>query len=204
MEATGVYRFCLYAMLEDHGIRPCLVNPREVQQVKGRKTDVQDCQWIQQLFVSGLLRDSIIPEGLLKELRFLVRERLDLICESSHYVNKMQRSLELMNIKLSNVIDQIQGSSGLNIIRAILAGERNAEVLLSYCHKSIRKNKVLFAPSEDGTRMKQSERMNTERQGDKLRGQGSKFKVQAATNYEVKVQKKKPVILRPLRVFRVP
>lgn len=142
MEATGVYWFCLYAMLEDHGIRPCLVNPREVQQVKGRKTDVQDCQWIQQLFVAGLLRESIIPEGLLKELRFLVRERLDLISESSHYVNKMQRSLELMNIKLSNVIDQIQGASGLNIIRAILAGERNAEVLLSYCHKSIRKNKA--------------------------------------------------------------
>ena len=99
MEATGVYWFCLYTMLEDHGIRVCLVNPREVQQVRGRKSDVQDCQWIQQLFTAGLLRESLIPQGLLKELRFLVRERLDLIESSSTYVNKMQRALELMNIK---------------------------------------------------------------------------------------------------------
>lgn len=142
MEATGVYWFCLYSMFEDHGIRPCLVNPREVQQVRGRKTDVQDCQWIQQLFVAGLLRESIIPEGLLKELRFLVRERLDLITSSSCYVNKMHRALELMNIKLANVIDQIQGASGLQVIRAILEGERDVEKLLSLCHKSIRMNKA--------------------------------------------------------------
>lgn len=141
MEATGVYWFSLYTMLEDHGIRTCLVNPREVQQVRGRKTDVRDCQWIQQLFAAGLLRESIIPVGLLKELRFLVRERLDYIQNSSNYVNKMQRALELMNIKLVNVIDQIQGASGLQVIRAILAGERNADVLLSLCHASIRRNK---------------------------------------------------------------
>lgn len=142
MEATGVYWFCLYTMLEDHGIRVCLVNPREVQQVKGRKSDVQDCQWIQQLFTAGLLRESIIPQGLLKELRFLVRERLDLIESSSAHVNKMQRALELMNIKLANVISQIHGSSGLKIIRAILAGERDPEHLASLCHKSILKCKA--------------------------------------------------------------
>lgn len=142
MEATGVYWLCLYSMLEDYGIQVCLVNPREVQQVKGRKSDVQDCQWIQQLFVAGLLRESIIPEGLLKELRFMIRERADLISNSSMYVNKMQRSLELMNIKLTQVIDQIHGVSGLKVIRAILSGERDAQVLLSLCHSSIRKNKA--------------------------------------------------------------
>lgn len=142
MEATGVYWFCLYTMLEDHGIRVCLVNPREVQQVRGRKSDVQDCQWIQQLFTAGLLRESLIPQGLLKELRFLVRERLDLIESSSAYVNKMQRALELMNIKLANVISQIQGASGLKILRAILAGERDPERLASLCHKSILKTKA--------------------------------------------------------------
>lgn len=142
MEATGVYWFCLYWMLEDYGIKVCLVNPREVQQVKGRKSDVQDCQWIQQLFVAGLLRESLIPEGLLKELRFLVRERDELIEDGGKYVNKMQRALELMNIKLSSVISQIQGVSGLNIIRAILAGERDVETLLSLCHGSIRNKKA--------------------------------------------------------------
>lgn len=142
MEATGVYWFCLYWMLEDYGIRVCLVNPREVQQVKGRKSDVQDCQWIQQLFVAGLLRESLIPQGLLKELRFLVREREELIADGSRYINKMQRSLELMNIKLSSVISQIQGASGLKVIRAILSGERDSEVLLSLCHSSIRNKKA--------------------------------------------------------------
>ena len=146
MEATGVYWFCLYTMLEDHGIRVCLVNPREVQQVRGRKSDVQDCQWIQQLFTAGLLRESLIPQGLLKELRFLVRERLDLIESSSTYVNKMQRALELMNIKLANVISQIQGASGLKILRAILAGERDPERLASLCHKSILKTKAWPSP----------------------------------------------------------
>lgn len=142
MEATGVYWLCLYSMLEDYGIRVCLVNPREVQQVKGRKSDVQDCQWIQQLFVAGLLRESIIPEGLLKELRFLIRERADLIATSSMYVNKMQRSLELMNIKLRETLSQIHGVSGLKVIRAILNGERDSAVLLSLCHRSIREKKA--------------------------------------------------------------
>ena len=88
------------------------------------------------------LRESLIPQGLLKELRFLVRERLDLIESSSAYVNKMQRALELMNIKLANVISQIQGASGLKILRAILAGERDPERLASLCHKSILKTKA--------------------------------------------------------------
>lgn len=142
MEATGVYWFCLYWMLEDYGISVCLVNPREVQQVKGRKSDVQDCQWIQQLFVAGLLRESLIPQGLMKELRFLVREREDLIADGSKYVTKMQRALELMNIKLSSVISQIHGTSGLKVIRSILCGERDPETLLSLCHKSIRDKKA--------------------------------------------------------------
>lgn len=142
MEATGVYWFCLYWMLEDYGIHVCLVNPREVQQVKGRKSDVQDCQWIQQLFVAGLLRESLIPQGLLKELRFLVREREELIADGSKYINKMQRALELMNIKLAPVLSQIHGVSGLKVIHAILSGERNPETLLSLCHKSIRDKKA--------------------------------------------------------------
>lgn len=129
MESTGVYWMSLYSILEESGIKVCLVHPSEVQQVKGRKSDVKDSQWIQRLFSAGLLRESIVAEGTLKELRMLVRERMDLIQMGSTYVNKMQKYLELMNIKLKNVISQIHGYSGLQIIRAILDGERNEEKL---------------------------------------------------------------------------
>lgn len=142
MEATGVYWMCLHGMLEDYGIKVCLVNPCMTQQVKGRKSDVSDCQWIQHLFSAGLLRESLIPEGLHKELRMLVRERLDIIEMGATYVNKMQKYLELMNIKLGEVISQITGASGLNVIRAILAGERDTQKLLDMCHSTIRKNKA--------------------------------------------------------------
>ncbi|GHV11788.1 IS110 family transposase [Bacteroidia bacterium] len=141
MEATGVYWMSLYDMLERNLIRVCLVHPREVQQVKGRKTDVKDSQWIQRLYSAGLLRESIVAEGQQKELRMLVRERGDLIEMGSTYVNKMQKYLELQNIKLRNVIAQIHGDSGLKVIRAILAGERDPEKLMYLCHVSIQKNK---------------------------------------------------------------
>ena len=141
MEATGVYWMSLYSILEASGIEVCLVHPRETQQVKGRKSDVKDSQWIQKLYSAGLLRESIVAKDLLKELRMLVRERMDLIEMGSVYVNKMQKYLELMNIKLRNAITQIHGASGLRIIKAILSGERDTEKLLSLCHESIRKEK---------------------------------------------------------------
>jgi rRNA maturation endonuclease Nob1 len=133
MEATGVYWIAFYEMLEQSEIEVCLVNPKEVKQVKGRKTDVKDCRWIQKLFSAGLLRQSYIPAGKLKELRMVMRERDDIIDMSSTYINKMQKALELMNIKLTNVLSQIYGISGLKMIEAILAGERNADNLLALC-----------------------------------------------------------------------
>jgi transposase len=141
MEATGIYWMSLYAMLEQYSIEVCLVHPREVQQVKGRKTDVKDSRWIQKLYSAGLLRESIVAKGELKELRILLRERLDLIEMGSTYVNKMQKYLELMNIKLRNVISQIHGASGLRMIKAIISGERDPEKLLSLCHETIRSKK---------------------------------------------------------------
>jgi purine-nucleoside phosphorylase len=137
MEATGVYWMALYAMLESCGFKVCLVNPKETKQVKGRKTDVKDCQWIQKLFCAGILRQSFIPEEKYMEVRQLVRERIDIIEMGSTYVNKMQKSLELMNIKLKEVISQIHGASGIKMIRAILAGNRDKDYLLSLCDKRI-------------------------------------------------------------------
>lgn len=141
MEATGVYWIAFYEMLEKNGFEVCLVNPKEVKQVKGRKTDVKDCQWIQKLFSAGLLRQSYIPAGKLKELRMMVREREDVIEMGSAYVNKMQKALELMNIKLTNELSQLHGVSGIKMIEAILDGERDPEKLLALCNARIRKNK---------------------------------------------------------------
>jgi transposase len=137
MEATGVYWIALYSMLESCGLKVCLVNPKETKQVKGRKTDVKDCQWIQKLFSAGILRPSYIPEAKYMEVRLLVRERIDIIEMGSTYVNKMQKNLELMNIKLKEVICQIHGASGIKMIKAILAGTRDKEYLLSLCDKRI-------------------------------------------------------------------
>lgn len=138
MEATGVYWVALYAMLEGCGLKVCLVNPKETKQVKGRKTDVKDCQWIQKLFSAGILRQSFIPEARYMEVRHLVRDRLDIIEMGSTYVNKMQKSLELMNIKLKEVINQIHGTSGIKMIKAIIGGERNKNNLLELCDKKIK------------------------------------------------------------------
>lgn len=137
MEATGVYWIALYAMLESCGLKICLVNPRETKQVKGRKTDVKDCQWIQKLFSAGILRQSFIPEVNYMEVRQLVRERIDIIEMGGTYVNKMQKCLELMNIKLKEVISQIHGTSGIKMIKAIIEGKRDKDSLLSLCNKTI-------------------------------------------------------------------
>ncbi|MFT3751308.1 MAG: IS110 family transposase [Agriterribacter sp.] len=144
MEATGVYWVALYAMLESCGFRVCLVNPKETRQVKGRKTDVKDCQWIQKLFSANILRQSFIPEINYMEVRQLVRERLDIIEMGSTYVNKMQKCLELMNIKLKEVISQIHGASGIKIIKAIIKGHRDGQYLLSLCDKRIREKKAVL------------------------------------------------------------
>jgi len=141
MEATGVYWMSLYSLLEDSGIEVCLVHPRETQQVKGRKSDISDSQWIQKLYSAGLLRESIVAKGFQKDLRMLTRERMDLIGQGGSYINKMQKYLELMNIKLHNVISQLTGSSGLRIIQAIIEGQRDPEELLALCDARIIKNK---------------------------------------------------------------
>jgi len=120
MEATGVYWIALYAMPESCGFSVCLVNPKETKQVKGRKTEVKDCRWIQILLSAGILRQSLIPQESYMEIRQLVRERMDVIEMGSTYVNKMQKSLELMNIKLKEVVSQLHGASGIKMIKAII------------------------------------------------------------------------------------
>lgn len=141
MEATGVYWNILYEILEESGIDVWLVDGRQTKQVPGRKTDVKDCQWIQQLHSYGLLSRCYVAEADIKELRSYQRLREDHLRSAAMHVNHMQKALTEMNIRLKEVLSQIHGSSGLAIIEAILKGERNKEKLLNLCHSSIIKKK---------------------------------------------------------------
>jgi transposase len=141
MEATGVYWNILYEILDEAGFDVWLVDGRQTKQVPGRKTDVKDCQWIQQLHSYGLLNRCFVVEADIKELRSYQRLREDHIRSAAMHVNHMQKALTEMNIRLKEVLSQIHGTSGLAIIEAILKGERDKEKLLRMCHSSIIKNK---------------------------------------------------------------
>ena len=151
MEATGVYWVILYEILEEAGIDVWLVDGRQTKQVPGRKTDVKDCQWIQELHSYGLLNRCLVVDADIKELRSYLRLREDHIRSSSMHINHMQKALTLMNIRLKEVLSQIHGASGLAIIEAILNGERNKNVLVGLCHTSIlKKKKDLVIKSLEG------------------------------------------------------
>lgn len=141
MEATGVYWVILFDILESKGIDVWLVDGRSTKQVPGRKTDVKDCQWIQQLHSYGLLSRCFVADDLVQELRGYQRIREDHIRSASMHINHMQKALTLMNIRLKEVLSQIHGASGLKIIRSILEGERDPKILVEMCHRSILKNK---------------------------------------------------------------
>ncbi len=141
MEATGVYWVILYDILESRGLDVWLVDGRSTKQVPGRKTDVKDCQWIQQLHSYGLLSRCFVADDLIQELRGYQRLREDHIRSAAMHINHMQKSLILMNIRLKEVLSQIHGASGLKIIRSILSGERDPEVLVEMYHTNILKNK---------------------------------------------------------------
>jgi transposase len=141
MEATGVYWIALYDLLEQAGIEVYLVDGRQTKNVPGRKSDVADCQWIQQLHSYGLLHRCFIPDDITRQLRTYTRLREDHLSLSSQHVLHMQKALDLMNIKLHNVISEIHGVSGMRILKAIISGNHNPEKLLLLCENSILKNK---------------------------------------------------------------
>jgi len=132
LESTGVYWIPLFEILEHHGLEVCLVNARHLKNVPGRKTDVLDCQWLQQLHTYGLLRASFRPPEELCALRALVRQRAMLVRYRAAHIQHMQKALQLMNIQLTQVLSDLTGVTGMRIIRAILSGERNPHTLASY------------------------------------------------------------------------
>jgi transposase len=150
MESTGVYWIPLYEVLEGHGFEVSLINARHIKNVSGRKTDVVDCQWIQQLHTYGLLQASFRPPEHICSMRSVVRHRDMLLRYRAAHIQHMQKALELMNLKLTNVLSDITGVTGMKIIRAVLAGERNPEVLASYRDKRCAKNASEIAKSLEG------------------------------------------------------
>jgi transposase len=132
MESTGVYWLNLYLMLEEAGIEPYLVNAKHVKNVTGRKKDDTDAIWLQKLHCCGLLQKSFQPEIQIRVLRTYVRQRKNLISISSDSTRRMQKALELMNLKIHTVISDILGKTGLQMIWAILNGERNPDELIKH------------------------------------------------------------------------
>jgi transposase len=141
MESTGVFWVILYSVLEEAGIEVYLVNGREVRNVPGRKSDIKDCQWLRQLHAYGLLTKSFIPKDTIRVLRSYIRLRQDHIRATSQQTLLMQKALTLMNIRLTEAINDITGASGLRIIKKILEGETSPDVLIELCESSILKRK---------------------------------------------------------------
>ena len=125
MESTGVYWIPLFELLERRGFEVKLVDARHVKNVSGRKSDVLDCQWIQQLHTYGLLAGAFRPADELCVLRSYLRQREMLTQSSSMHIQHMQKALQQMNLLLHNVVSDITGVTGMKIIKAILAGERD-------------------------------------------------------------------------------
>ena len=151
LESTGVYWIPVYEVLEAHGIAVVLVNARNVKHVSGRKSDVLDCQWLQQLMSYGLLSAAFRPPADVCVLRAISRQRDTLLQEQARCVQRMQKSLTLMNIQLANAITDITGQTGLAIIRAIVAGERNPHELAKLRNYRIRSSEAGIAKSLEGT-----------------------------------------------------
>src|SRR5665213_2946914 len=141
MEATGIYWVSLFLVLEDAGFDVVLVTAKHVKNVRGKKTDVSDSDWIRQLHSCGLLSASFQPDTFTRKLRAYMRHRKNLIEMSATHIRMMHKALEQMNIKLQHVIADITGKSGQAIIEAIIRGERNPTELYAYCDGRIKAEK---------------------------------------------------------------
>ncbi len=150
MESTGVYWIPLFGVLEERGLEVLLVDPRRLKSVPGRKTDVLDCQWLQQLHTYGLLSGAFRPESEIRRLRSYLRQRAMLVEYASHHIQHMQKALTQMNIKLQHVISNITGTTGMKIIEAIVEGERNPRTLAQFRHPTMKAGEKEIAESLRG------------------------------------------------------
>ena len=141
MESTGVYWLPVFEILEQRGFEVMVVNARDAKHVPGRKTDVSDAEWLQRLHEYGLLRPSFRPQADIAGLRAYLRQRERLLDYAASHIQHMQKALMQMNLQLHHVVTDITGVTGMAIIRAIVAGERDPQILASHrdrrCHASV-------------------------------------------------------------------
>jgi transposase len=145
MESTGTYWQSLFAVLQNAGLQVILCNGKFTKNIKGRKTDVQDCQWIQKLHTIGLLSGSFLPDEVTEQLRTYCRHRANLLDQAADTTRKMQKYLRLLNLRLDVVVKDVTGLTGLSIIEAICKGEINPEKLASFRNGNCKKSEEEIA-----------------------------------------------------------
>jgi transposase len=150
MESTGVYWIALFEVLEERGFDVKLVDAHQARQVPGRKTDVKDGQWLPELHTYGLLRGAFRPEDEVCVLRSYLRQRSMLVAMAARAVQHMQKALEQMNLKRTEVVSDITGKTGMTIIRAILAGERAPQRLATSRDKRCKHDHATIAKALTG------------------------------------------------------
>src|SRR2546430_5456670 len=150
MESTGVYWIALFEVLEERGFDVKLVDAHDARQVPGRKTDVKDCQWLQELHTYGLLRGAFRPEDQICVLRSYLRQRSMLVAMASRAVQHMQKALEQMHLTLPEVVSNINGKTGMEILHAILAGERAPQRLASHRDRRCQHDQATIAKALEG------------------------------------------------------
>ena len=150
MESTGVYWIPLYEVLARRGFKVYLVSPQHLKRVPGRKTDVLDCQWLQELHTFGLLSGAFRPEDIEVALRSYMRQRAMLVSYASQHIQHMQKALTQMNVLVHHAVEDITGVSGMRIIREIIAGERNPATLAAMREPGCRKDAATIAKALEG------------------------------------------------------
>ena len=150
MESTGVYWIPLYELLVERGFEVLLVDTSQIKYAPGRKTDYLDCQWIQKLHTFGLLTGAFRPDNEICEMRGYVRQRSMLVEEGSKPVQHIQKALEQMNVKLTSVVRDVMGKTGLSIIEAILDGQRTPEKLAQLRHVNCKTDEATFVKALQG------------------------------------------------------
>ena len=150
MESTGVYWMPVFQVLQDQGLEVLLVDARHVKYVPGRKTDVFDCQWLQQLHTFGLLRGAFVPDQAIAGLRAYARERRQLVASCSREIHHMQKALTQMNLQLPVVLSDITGVTGMRIIRAIVDGQRDPVRLARMRHPGVKRSEETIAKALSG------------------------------------------------------
>src|SRR5256714_3916905 len=150
MESTGVYWIPVYEILEQRGFEVRVVNARDAKHVPGRKTDVSDAAWLQRLHEFGLLRGSFRPQGAIAALRAYLRQRERLLDYAAGHIQHMQKALTQMNLQIHHVISDITGATGMKIVRAIVAGERDRNRLAAMKDSRIKATEETIAKSLEG------------------------------------------------------